>query len=87
MIIDIVLGTKYSRVPLGHHILGNGGVQFTLPLKLGHSVQDKAIDTYIQNNYTVIPFNLTDYVAFSRSVPQLPPTIKLELKPCMDPFY
>ena len=46
MIIDIVLGTEDSRVPLGHRILGNGGVQFALPLKLWHSVQDEAVDTF-----------------------------------------
>ena len=46
VIIDIVLGTEDSRVPLGHHILRNGWVQFALPLKLWHPVQDEAVDAF-----------------------------------------
>lgn len=46
MIINIVLGTEDSCVPLGHYILRNRGIQSAFLLKLGHSVQDKAIDTF-----------------------------------------
>ena len=46
MIIQIVLGTEDSCVPLVHYILRNQGIHFAFRLKLWHPVHDKAVDAF-----------------------------------------
>jgi len=51
-------------------------------------ISNSAISDYEQREYTVIVFNETDSIAFTKMSPQLPiTTFSAGYTPCMDPFY
>ena len=51
-------------------------------------IENNVTSEFESQNYTVLTFNETASIAFSRSVPQLPiTTIKTSLKPCLNSLY